>query len=154
LVSWSQQLLLSVIESLLVCTFRCHLQAVMTMHGMLVYFAHPAICLHTSVGCLCQQALPLADIRSEHAVTAVAFQPGSCSCTVGYADGRLALLDLAPSAAAAAAAAAAGNDDEAEEPSSSKGSLGVVRWSAVRHASPVVSLAVHPSQPLVMAASR
>jgi hypothetical protein len=70
---------------------------------------------------------------------------------VGYADGRLALLDLAPSAAAAAAA---GNDDEAEEPSSSKGSLGVIRWSVVRHASPVVSLALHPSQPLVMAASR
>jgi hypothetical protein len=30
----------------------------------------------------------------------------------------------------------------------------VIRWSVVRHASPVLSLALHPSQPLVMAASR
>ncbi|WIA16802.1 hypothetical protein OEZ85_013742 [Tetradesmus obliquus] len=97
-----------------------------------------------------KQALPLADFRSEHAVTAVAFLPGHSSCVVGYADGRLALLDLAPAAAAADAAVS-------EQPGSSQhsaGSLGAVRWSVARHASPVVSLALNPCQPLVMAASR
>ncbi|WIA37015.1 hypothetical protein OEZ86_013999 [Tetradesmus obliquus] len=96
-----------------------------------------------------QQALPLADFRSEHVVTAVAFLPGHGSCMVGYAYGRLALLDLAPAAAAA--------DTADEEPGSSQhsaGSLGAIRWSVARHASPVVSLALHPCQPLVMAASR
>lgn len=125
----------------------------MSVHGYLTQTHTHADWLCTQLAattcCMDVQALPLADFRSEHVVTAVAFLPGHGSCMVGYADGRLALLDLAPAAAAA--------DTADEEPGSSQhsaGSLGAIRWSVARHASPVVSLALHPCQPLVMAASR
>lgn len=96
-----------------------------------------------SLLCCLLQALPLAEFRSGQPVSAMAFLPGCRGCAVGYADGRLALFDLT------AAGVAEGRSRVGDG-----AGVGVIRWSVVRHASPVISLTLHPSQPLLMSASR
>jgi hypothetical protein len=98
--------------------------------------------------------VPLAEWCSTEApLTAAALLPegrgvaaGRAACVlVGQADGRVALLELP-----LIQSAAGGSRSTA----GSGGSGGVMRWCVGRHPSPVISLSLHPTQPLVMAASR
>jgi hypothetical protein len=96
-----------------------------------------------------RQALPAAEFRSDAACTAARFAPDCGSLTAGGAGG-----EGYGAAAAGHPRLAAGYADGCLR------LLGLVRggaavlWSAVRHASPVVALEWHPTQPLLLSASR
>ncbi|KAF8065716.1 WDR90 [Scenedesmus sp. PABB004] len=87
-------------------------------------------------------ALPLLELRSGARASAVAFDPGAAACVVGYADGALDLVDLG------------GQQQGQARAEGGAAAPAVIRWSAVRHASPVVGLALQPGAEHVMAASR
>lgn len=99
---------------------------------------HPATCCC----CCCSQALPLIEFRSESAPTSLTFASDGSQCFVGYSDGHLTAFELPIHKAGSGTAAAAGS------------SVGVIRWSVARHACDIIRLVLHPTQPLLMAASR
>jgi hypothetical protein len=76
------------------------------------------------------------------APTAAVFLPGQDACVLGHADGRVALLELP------------GHSSGSSSSSRDSMRAGVLRWCVLRQPSAVVALALHPDQPLVMAASR
>lgn len=83
--------------------------------------------------------------------TAAVFLEEQSTCVLGHADGRLALLELPTlSGSSSGGVLLRGQADSGCGCSSA----GVLRWCVVRQPSAVVGLAMHPDQPLVMAASR
>jgi hypothetical protein len=84
--------------------------------------------------------------------TAAVFLDGQSGCVLGHADGRIALLEL-PTLTGSSSSSAAVPCSQAEA-GCGRSSAGVLRWCVARQPSAVVGLAIHPDQPLVMAASR
>lgn len=82
--------------------------------------------------------------------TAAAFLPRSPACVLGHADGRISLLEFNSEHSGLQDWGSGGGGDTARN----AGQGGVLRWCVLRHPSAVIALALHPNQPLVMAASR
>jgi hypothetical protein len=93
--------------------------------------------------------------QPESPPTAAVFLPQITACVLGHADGRIALLELPAlqsSRGADSSTSSRSGGDKAG--GGGVGVGGVLRWCVMRQPSAVVGLALHPDQPLVMAASR